>query len=311
MTFDPIQIDPPPALLDAVRTLMGQDQPTGATPGGNTGSVNPGWTRLTGGLTNQSWHVAGAQDDYVVKLYAQAAQTPLFPNDPDAEFLAMTELQGTGLAPEPLGRVTGSFGDALAYRYSKAHPWAKDPGPVATALGRLHYQPRPKGLRPLCSGSAAIAAQIAMVLSNCQEDLPEIRTMTAQWAASEIDPIGRPVFLHGDPVPGNILVHDNHVMFIDWQCPAQGDPCEDIALFLSPSMQLAYRGHPLSQHEVAECLEAYPDRAIIARYRKLAPLYHLRMAAYALWSWENRRIATRDAIGLELDAARFLHNLTG
>ena len=90
-------------------------------------------------------------------------------------------------------------------------------------------------------------------------------------------------FLHGDPVAGNIVGNPEDWRLIDWQCPAIGDPCEDIALFLSPAMQMAYRGAPLSEGERQRFLATYPDPEITRRYQSLAAFYHWRMAAYCLW----------------------------
>jgi aminoglycoside phosphotransferase (APT) family kinase protein len=58
---------------------------------------------------------------------------------------------------------------------------------------------------------------------------------------------------------------------IDWQCPAVGDPCEDIAIFLSPAMQLAYRGTVLSRAEEQVFLTAYSDASTLKRYANIAP----------------------------------------
>lgn len=88
-------------------------------------------------------------------------------------------------------------------------------------------------------------------------------------------------------MPGNLLLNDDAVVLIDWQCPAIGDPAEDIAIFLSPAMQYVYRGKPLTDDEEAAFLAAYRDRAITRRYRALKPWFHWRMAAYCLWRARN------------------------
>ncbi len=53
---------------------------------------------------------------------------------------------------------------------------------------------------------------------------------------------------------------------IDWQCPAIGDPCLDLALFLSPTMQQVNGKTPLSGAEVAAFLEAYDNPQVTCRY---------------------------------------------
>jgi thiamine kinase-like enzyme len=98
-----------------------------------------------------------------------------------------------------------------------------------------------------------------------------------------VAPSGASRLLHGDPVPGNLIDCGKTLRLIDWQCPAAGDPCEDIALFLSPAMQIAYRGTPLSQAEENEFLSAYGCDSTVTRYRSLAAWYHARNLAYCLW----------------------------
>lgn len=105
----------------------------------------------------------------------------------------------------------------------------------------------------------------------------------AEPTAPDVVPSGRRALLHGDPVPGNLILSPDGPVLIDWQCPATGDPTEDLAIFLSPAMQMFYRGRPLSADEAATFLGAYGDAATVARYRALAPWHHWRMAAYCLW----------------------------
>ena len=93
------------------------------------------------------------------------------------------------------------------------------------------------------------------------------------------------VLLHCDIVAGNVIVEDGTARLIDWQCPGRGDPCEDIASFLSPAMQLLYRGKILSAQEISEFFDAYPTHQ--PRYEALAAAYHFRMAAYCQWQIEQ------------------------
>ena len=93
-------------------------------------------------------------------------------------------------------------------------------------------------------------------------------------------------------VPGGLTL-------IDWQCPASGDPTEDIATFLSPAMQRLYRGTILSEAEREAFLAAYPDPAIVARYRALKSVYRWRMAAHCLWKAERGASDYAGALRLE------------
>ena len=78
-----------------------------------------------------------------------------------------------------------------------------------------------------------------------------------------------------------------------------GDPCEDLAILLSPAMQHVYRGTPLSADERDALFDGYADTEIIDRYQTLAPLFHWRMAAYCLW--RVKRGAPEYAEGFELE----------
>jgi len=70
---------------------------------------------------------------------------------------------------------------------------------------------------------------------------------------------------------------------IDWQCPAVGDPCEDLGLSLWPAMRMAHGAAPLTRAEEARALRAYGTPEVRARLRMLRPWFYWRMAAYCLW----------------------------
>ena len=76
---------------------------------------------------------------------------------------------------------------------------------------------------------------------------------------------------------------------------------EDLAVFLSPSMQMEYRGAILENFECETFLNAYRDPVIPERYRQLKPYLHLRLAAYALWGQERARNQSDRGVELELD----------
>lgn len=117
-----------------------------------------------------------------------------------------------------------------------------------------------------------------------------------------VPPGGPAVPIHRDPVPGNVIVGADGLRLIDWQCPALGDPAEDLAVFLSPAMQQLYRGAPLAEDEVRAFLNAYPDHAVVARWSALRPWFGRRMAAYCLWQAARGAADYGHAAGLELAA---------
>lgn len=186
----------------------------------------------------------------------------------------------------------------LAYVHITGTIWQSGSAHVAQLLGRLHDQLGFFGLPLGCNGSAELAAQTLAILALCN-DTKHLQNLAPE---GQVAALATPMLIHGDPVPGNLLVHDGTLTLIDWQCPQLGDPAEDLALFLSPAMQLLYRGSPLSQEEEVIFIAAYPDRRIVARLQALKPWFHWRMAAYCQWKAEQGGSHDRDAMELELAA---------
>jgi Ser/Thr protein kinase RdoA (MazF antagonist) len=222
-----------------------------------------------------------------VKSYDPDAASPLFPNDPAAERRALAALSPSGLAPAPLG----AGADWVAYRYLEGAAWRSGCAPVAHTLHHLHSHPG-TAFRPLASGSAALLAQGRAILADCPSTLPEPPD-------PGVPPVA-PRLIHGDAVPGNIIAGPHGVTLIDWQCPASGDPAEDLAMFLSPAMQSLYRGRPLAAQERQEFLSSYPDAATVGRFLALEPLFRWRMAAHCLWKSSRGALDYAAALRLEL-----------
>jgi hypothetical protein len=254
------------------------------------------WEALFGGRTNMAWrgHCKGAPD-VVLKLYRGAAQNPLFPNDPGAEAKLLCALQANPIAPRFCGSFDSAAGRCNVYEHLPGRVWRTDTSAVATLMRQLHQITPPTDLRRAPDGSAALLAQIDAILARCQH--PD--AAVADLPGHTIAPSGAQALLHSDIVPGNLIADENTLHLIDWQCPAMGDPCEDIAIFLSPAMQLLYRGKPLSLAETETFLAAYNAPEITARYRQQAPFYHARMLAYCQWQIENGQPEYRAGLPLE------------
>ena len=167
-------------------------------------------------------------------------------------------------------------------------------------LAHLHGMAPPPDMRVDHGGSARLHAEILTILKDCPQE--EASRLAAIIPAIHVPPVDRPVPLHGDPVPGNIIRNGTKLALIDWQCPRLGDPADDIALFLSPAMQHLYRGNPLSDAEQASFLAAYPHCYTRQRFEVLKPLFHLRMAAHCLWKTSRGAVEYADALSLELAA---------
>jgi hypothetical protein len=251
------------------------------------GWAGPGarWQLLSGGRTNLVWRVRPAPGpaggDLAVKLYLPAAATPLFPNDGRAEYRVLRHLSGSGLAPEALDHAAWPGGEMLLYRHVEGAAGGAAPQVVAGLLGRLHRRAPPPGLRRLPSGSAALLRAGEAMLAECPPRAAA--RLHALRPRAEVAPQPRAVLLHGDPVAANVVGSGAAACLIDWQCPAAGEPCEDLAVALSPAMQRLYGAGPDGRLAAARLLAAYPDPAAVDRYRRLAAHFHWRMAAYCLW----------------------------
>ncbi len=260
------------------------------------------WTALSGGRTNWLWRITQQRSDIVVKLFAGNTKNPLFPNDPASEVLALQHLDAQNIAPRLLDHFPTSAGYCIVYSHLPGNPWHTDVAEAAHMLYRLHQITPPAGLRRAADGSAELRKHSLSILDACPSQRADgVRALEPR---SDVVASGQACFLHGDPVPANIVVTPGTMRLIDWQCPATGDPCEDLSVFLSPAMQLSYRGAVLGDDEISAFLATYPDEAAIARYGQLARWYHWRMAAYCLWK-ESRGDPNAAAAGAaELAALR-------
>lgn len=240
---------------------------------------------LYGGRTNRVWRLHGPADDLVLKLYRRDFDNPLFGNDARLEALCLERLAGTGLAPQL--RASGTNGQEawVVYDHAPGAPWRADCAIAARVLADLHAQSPDVTAPPGCNGSAAISQHALAILTRCAEpERGKLIRMRPYTAAVEAGPT---CLIHGDPVAGNLLVSDTRAVLIDWQCPAIGDPSEDLAMFLSPAMQQVYRGAPLTAAEESQFLATYENRETVVRYLALKPWFHWRMAAYCLWRAQN------------------------
>lgn len=243
---------------------------------------------LAGGFKNRVFRVRDGAADLVAKVYLSAAvdSNPYFPNRPDLEALVLDHLAGTGLAPEPV-LWRAEQGDApalLVYRHIEGKPWRADVTVPARLIGAVHQVAAPQGMRRVADSPAAILAHGDAMLERAGAALlpRRFRPRHADTAPTE-----RPVLLHTDCGPGNIIVSGAGARLIDWQCPALGDATEDVACFLSPAMMRLYGVPPHDAPARALFLDAYGAGDAVERYRAEAASYHWRIACYCAWRAET------------------------
>ena len=254
------------------------------------------WHNQTGGRTNKVWRLDG-EEDLICKLYAETKTNPLFNNSPEDEYRCLLWLEGSKIAPMPYKYLNTPFGAVLMYYYIKGETWSHDVGTISELLNRIRKYQYPKGLRILSNFPSDIkhtGLEIIKKLNKYHQN--ELIDICPDVSISDIEP----VLLHTDVVPGNLILGDNGLRLIDWQCPAIGDPIVDIMMFLSPSMHEIYGPGKLSMND-HETFLMYLSSKLRSRYNNIGPLYHWRLAAYCFWKAEQGFIEYENAALAEIE----------
>ncbi|MDB9696515.1 aminoglycoside phosphotransferase family protein [Amylibacter sp.] len=259
------------------------------------------WHAQTGGRTNKVWRLEG-ETDLICKLYLETKTNPLFNNTPEAEYRCLLWLDGSDIAPKPYKYLKTPFGAVLMYFYIKGETWSHNVDTVSELLTRIRKYQYPKGLRILSNFPSDIkqtGLEIINKLNRYYQN--ELINICPDVSISDIEP----VFLHTDVVPGNLILGDNGLRLIDWQCPAIGDPIIDIMMFLSPGMHEIYGSGKLSMKDHHTFLMNLTPQ-LRSRYNILGPLYHWRLAAYCFWKAEQGFIEYEKAALAEIDLLKMI-----
>ncbi|SHI83433.1 Phosphotransferase enzyme family protein [Palleronia salina] len=244
-------------------------------------SAESRWTRLPAGRSNRVWRLdppVGAP--LICKLGLPDHATPIFPNDPAAEAAALDHLARTGLAPAPVAAIASPWGPVLMME-ELAVTGPATPAAVGAALARLHRVPVMPETRKLLLDGASLLAEAEAMLDTAP---PVLRaTISAKRPDTPAPETGAIGLLHGDPAPDNVLATAAGIRFVDWQCPATGDPVFDLACFAAPSMRLAAGVDPLSDDELDDLLRGYENGAVAARFKRWRACLSYRFAAHAAW----------------------------
>ncbi|WP_145953475.1 phosphotransferase [Oceaniglobus indicus] len=263
------------------------------------GLSGPGteWIPLKDGRTNMVWRLkTAAQDHLVCKFSPRDRGTPLFPNLPATEAALLRHLEPTALAPELVHAEEIGAGHCLVYRHVAGGAGLATPRDLRVALERLHRHQIPRGLRQLDLTADALLESGDAMLEQVEQSMKH--SLRARRPRPRVVPTGDDSLLHGDPVPGNVVATAGGARFIDWQCPARGDPVFDYAIALSPAMRVLHCGTPLSNAE-RDILLADPRLA--ARFDLAEPFLLWRMAVYCAWRISRGVAAYRPALQAELD----------
>lgn len=255
---------------------------------------------LKGGYWNEVYRYRYQQCDWVIKVFNAAADSPLYPVLPDSEAKALELLQSSGCAPTLIRFDRLPDGQQiLVYEFVTGIPWSgqqeQDFLAVGQLLAKLHDLKLPlSSFRLLPITAKAICTQAEEILAK----LPQSRVMeevgleqlnTVLKTLRTIDDSGptHRVLVHTDCGPGNMIANNQGLCLIDWQCPGIGDPCHDLAVFLSPAMQTLYGRPPLSDTEAELILTGYNNPQVSLRFHNIRIHYHCLFAAYCLYRRET------------------------
>jgi hypothetical protein len=239
------------------------------------------WFELHGGRTNRVFWGQFTTGKLVFKFFDKDRANTLFPNDVDAEKNALLTLAGTGLAPTLRGRMETKEGPCIVYDYVNGTAVEQTTAVTMSALARLHGLPPPQGFRHISSDPVSVLEHGVAFLTDDNSS----RAKALRANMPEVPVVGTPPmrFLHGDPTPANSVNTAKGVTFIDWQCPAIGDPVHDLSIALSPAMHVANGLAALTLAQTESLIKSYSDTCVAARYRALERLYRWRMACFCQW----------------------------
>ncbi len=229
-------------------------------------------TSLQGGYLNEVLLIETDTRRFVLKFLAEADTGTLFPNLPEAEAEAARRLAGLDVAPDLIGYWPDAR--AIACDFVEGGTWSGDVAAVADLLLRKEAAD-PAGFRAVPLTPHAILAEGAALFARAPGVTPPPCP-----APVDLPPPARLSLIHTDIGPANLIGAGAGLRLIDWQCPAAGDPCEDIYSFLSPAFQILSGRAPLSPGDRAAFFTALDRPDLQARHRQLEPFYAWRMAGY-------------------------------
>jgi aminoglycoside phosphotransferase (APT) family kinase protein len=259
-------------------------------------SVKP----LRGGRTSGVYRleIPGRAGSLVLKVSRPDRETPVFDNRPQDEWAILCALSSKGIAPMPVSKSTYADGmHLLVYQFEAGSNGASDATALAQLLRTVHAAPTPEYL-PARNGSAG---HLMAEADKMCADIPLPDWIAALRPTLPHAAPGPGCLVHRDPIASNIISdHTGTPLLIDWQCPAVGDPLEDIAHATSPAMSYVYGGDdPFCTHEV---LEAYGNSALIRHASAFLSLYRWRMICYCHWKAMQGAQIYADAMAREADA---------
>lgn len=240
---------------------------------------------LAGGFWNDVVRVQSGDQDLVVKHFgARSAGWTLFPIEPAFEARALKLLSGSGIAPEPVGfwPADGDHGAVLIYRFVPGRLLEDEVTEAARLIRRAHLLAA-EGFRVMPLTPEEIMADADRLPGAPGDDPLCLRLAAVRPEPVDMEPLARPMLIHGDFGTGNIITGEARTRIIDWQCPGMGDGAEDLWSFLSPAFQAVYGRDAWTQDQVQAFRVAYGDAETLARLDLLSPYFSYRYAHYCVF----------------------------
>ncbi|MFO0994575.1 MAG: aminoglycoside phosphotransferase family protein [Hyphomicrobiales bacterium] len=236
--------------------------------------------RLRGGAWNEVFRITSAESDIVIKRFVTVLEGTLFPNLPDAEARALERLSGLAVAPDPIRFFPETkWGPVLIYRFHEGESWSSNVGLVADLFKRK-LPVDAAGFRKVPLDPAGVIAEGDTLFARCNDDHRVSRFRRERPLARPMPALSRRSLIHTDVGPSNLINGPKGLRLIDWQCPAAGDPAEDVFSFLTPAWQILSFRDPHSAADRSAFLRAYNDAAMEERLSILEPAFIYRAASY-------------------------------
>jgi len=252
----------------------------------------PGWegaicTRLSGGLTNNSWRVVHREQSGVLKIDEAARELPF--NTRPSEARVQNAAAGAGLAP----KVILANDEMYFTEYVEGTVWGRDRFEkesnlelLAAALKRVHSLP----LTGRSFDANVTAKRYVEETTDPDSDIVEQCTtiITTKCLPKKL------CCCHNDLVAENLITTPD-LMFLDWEYACDNDPFFDLATIVEH--------HELSEPQVEVLLNAYFegdsrrwDKNLQEQRRCYLALLYLWMASRAdVDTVELERVAERIA----------------
>ncbi|MEM1078008.1 MAG: phosphotransferase [Pseudomonadota bacterium] len=232
------------------------------------------------GLTSKVWvHEPAVGPSIVLKLSDPNRGSDLFPNMPEQEWAAMKALSGRAMSAFPLTLQRLPSGKSLILSQFISSKTTVTPRALAELLHKIHGTHPWTGLTNRMSSTTELLAEGHALLVESSSPVWLTRLAPPDHRRRNLTP---QCLVHRDPVPANVAMNtESHAVALDWQCPAFGDPCEDIAHATSPGMQSLSETDPVISDQ--ELLDAYRTAEMSRAFAQMAPYYRWRMACYCHW----------------------------